>query len=604
VLSANTFEIPELQRPYAWRVRQVEDFINDIARLLVTLRGNGDGQSGYPAEHLFGTIVVLTPTNVGGRVSVIDGQQRLTTVSMTLGLIEAEMRRLREQVVAAGGPQADAIAAHLLDSANRIHERLWLQGVDLNQPPVLRLLTSPEIREAYEAVVRGEQLRLIQRNSAPAQLLLDAAERIQERLIDHPEFFRAQEVVQKQRHLDWLKNTVLEQLLFVLISTPSNAAAYDLFEVLNARGEQLNELDLLKTWIMSTMAEDPRRNAVFAKLSRLVEDPEKQLDYLDDFYRARVFESIGEDQPIVRAQKVRSKLFHESEHDRSLLGSRSGSLPHIRDEIVEQVDLMSEWYPKWIKLNESKWPFDQPSATGQQSLEALQEVLGCRIARPLLLQAAARLCPEDFETLLHMVEKTFFRYKTICSRQIGPLEAVFYKIIEYMDHFNRLNLDFAAEELQRLLDERASESMFEIGLDEFSYQPGSKARRIKYFLWTLDRYAANPAPAPIVIELDHFEIEHVAPQRPRGGNTPVPNVDTLGNLCILTDSENVELSNLDFPEKLTKVNKWRENQTFITAKLSKQIFDNHSSWGEAQIQVRTTDLKERACKAFRTVDLD
>jgi len=603
VLSENTFEIPELQRPYAWRERQAEDFVNDVVKLLIAVRGpNGDGVEGVTAEHLFGTIVVLTPSNLGERASVIDGQQRLTTVSVTLGLIEAEMRRLAEQVEAAGGPQAPAIVKRLEDSASKIHERLWRQGVDANQPATLRLLTSPEIRDTYDSILRGEPLRSLPQNrSAPSLLLVDAATIIHDKLVQHPEFYDGRDFVQKQRHLVWLMNAILDQLLFVLISTPSNAAAYDLFEVLNARGEPLNTLDLLKTWIMATMADDPRRNSVYAKLKNLVEDPDNQLEFLDDFFRARVFRSMGDYDPIPNALECRKSLFGEPNSFRHVSRPEPALLKAICDKIVEQVDLMSDWFPRWKKLAESIWPYDGISATGQESLISLVDVLGCKIVRPLLLQACARLSSDDFEALLHMVEKTFFRYKTVCSRPVGPLERAFYEIVIILDTNKALDLDVAADKLQSLLDQNANDSFFGISLDDFVYQSGARAKRLKYFLWMLDRYAATPAPAPLVLRLEEFQIEHVAPQNPAGGGRPVTNVDAIGNLCILTGDENRELSNLDFAEKLATVNDWKKANSFLTAKLSQKIFDDHTSWGENEINGRTKALKHQAYKVFRVV---
>jgi len=229
------------------------------------------------------------------------------------------------------------------------------------------------------------------------------------------------------------------------------------------------------------------------------------------------------------------------------------------------------------------------------------DVLGCKIVRPLLLQACARLSSDDFEALLHMVEKTFFRYKTVCSRPVGPLERAFYDIVIILDTNKALDLDVAADKLQSLLDQNANDSFFGVSLDDFVYQSGARAKRLKYFLWMLDRYAATPAPAPLVLRLEEFQIEHVAPQNPDGGGRPVTNVDAIGNLCILTGDENRELGNLDFAEKLATVNDWKKANSFLTAKLSQKIFDDHTSWGENEINGRTKALKYQAYKVFRVV---
>jgi len=601
VLSEIVFEVPELQRPYAWGEKQIRDFIKDVEKLLVAVRGDGTGAEGVKLEHLFGTVVVLAPQNLGERAHVIDGQQRLTTVTTCLGLLECEMRRLSEQVEAAGGPQSAAIVRNLEESANIIKQRLWRQGIDINKPATLRLRTSREIRETYESILRGESLNNLPQANArqPAFALVQASKAMQDQLIRHPEYYANKESVEKQRHLTWLMEVVLDQLLFILVSTPAANAAYDLFMVLNTRGEPLNALDLLKTWIMSVMSEDPRSSQVYEKFSLLVDNPEKQLIFLDHYYRSVVFKSWGDLDAGDIAATCRSNLFgYSDERD----------LSAARDEIVRQVDQMAEWYETWSKLTDDgdfkdvKWPYDSLSIVGQQSLSSLIGILGCRVATPLLLQAARRLGADEFEELLGMVERVFFRYKTICSRQIGPLEQIFYSLAEKIDTNKSLDLDRARDDFQAILDRLARNESFELGLDEFVYQPGATAKRIKYFLWTLDRYAAKPAPAPVALDLDQFSVEHVYPRSPADGVLPIANVDSLGNLCLLSSKENPSLGNKSFADKLRQVQQWKSEGTLITAKLTRKIFDENSSWTAEDVADRLRFLKAQALNVFRVRD--
>ena len=603
VLSETVFEVPELQRPYAWGKHQVRDYINDVEKLLVAVRGDGTGHGGMKLEHLFGTVVVLAPKNIGERAHVIDGQQRLTTVTTCLGLIENEMRRLSEQVEAAGGPQASGIVRILEENANIIRQRLWRQGVDVNQPATLRLRTSREIRDCYESILRGESLNNLPtpHSRQPAFRLVEAAKTMLDQLIRHPEFYEGREAVEKQRHLSWLMEVILDQLLFILVSTPAANAAYDLFTVLNTRGEPLNELDLLKTWIMSVMSEDPRRNQVYEIFSTLVDNPDKQLVFLDHYYRAVVFESYGDKTAIEIAERCRLKLFgYSDERD----------LDAARDKIVEQVSQMGAWYPIWQKITNDgdfgdvKWPYSTPSIVGQQSLTSLVKILGCRIATPVLLQAAARLSAQDFERLLVMIELVFFRYKTICSRQVGPLEQVLYGLARVIDTNKSLEIERAEDDFQGLLDRLARDESFELLLDEFVYQPGAAANRIKYFLWTLDRYAAKPAPAPVALDLGEFSVEHVFPRNPQDGQGSIPDVDNLGNLCILTTEENSSLGNKPFHEKLSKVQEWKRENRLITAKLTRKIFDENQVWTGEEVADRSRFLKAQALRVFRIKESD
>jgi hypothetical protein len=153
-----------------------------------------------------------------------------------------------------------------------------------------------------------------------------------------------------------------------------------------------------------------------------------------------------------------------------------------------------------------------------------------------------------------------------------------------------------------LLDQHASDSAFANDLEEFIYQSGARARRLKYFLWQLDRYSSTPAPAPLSLDLDKFQIEHVSPRNPQSNKLTLANVDSIGNLCILTAQENQQLGNLDFDAKLQLVNEWKKAGSFLTAKLSRKIFEDHTRWDENEVAARSKALKHQACQVFRVAD--
>ena len=71
------FYIPAYQRRYAWGKPQLDALFNDINQL-----GEND-------SHLLGTILFLTESHTGGinRLEVVDGQQRITTISIILKVI-------------------------------------------------------------------------------------------------------------------------------------------------------------------------------------------------------------------------------------------------------------------------------------------------------------------------------------------------------------------------------------------------------------------------------------------------------------------------------------------------------------------------------------
>jgi hypothetical protein len=71
------FEIPVYQRPYAWELSQVQDLLSDIQQAEEDL-----GQQSY-----FLGSIVLVKKRTSAEASVIDGQQRLTTLTILIAVL-------------------------------------------------------------------------------------------------------------------------------------------------------------------------------------------------------------------------------------------------------------------------------------------------------------------------------------------------------------------------------------------------------------------------------------------------------------------------------------------------------------------------------------
>lgn len=82
----NQLVIPIFQRPYSWRIEQVEDFFNDVTPLL----------NNPKIKHFMGLVVLVNEETNNGSFEVIDGQQRLTTISLTLAVIRDFLDDLKE----------------------------------------------------------------------------------------------------------------------------------------------------------------------------------------------------------------------------------------------------------------------------------------------------------------------------------------------------------------------------------------------------------------------------------------------------------------------------------------------------------------------------
>ncbi|HON45359.1 MAG TPA: DUF262 domain-containing protein, partial [Planctomycetota bacterium] len=74
VIQQKNFKIPIYQRKYTWRIEQCEQLFDDIINTILKSR----------ESHFFGAIIITEDKKTDSRYIVIDGQQRIATISLLL----------------------------------------------------------------------------------------------------------------------------------------------------------------------------------------------------------------------------------------------------------------------------------------------------------------------------------------------------------------------------------------------------------------------------------------------------------------------------------------------------------------------------------------
>ncbi len=237
------YTVPLYQRPYVWRrdendperdrlgpfwedVKQTVDRLVEHEQLL---RVAGDPEKLAPmTPHFFGAVVIDEPEKVRGGVvahEVIDGQQRLTTAQL---LIAAAARTCESGI----RPK----------HASRLH-KLWLQDEDVEVAGDQRLKLRPSRydRKAFAAVMDADAVPIGGKDRISAaygyfadQLAMWVAELPAG---EEDEYFNA------------LRDTIYEHLLFVVIELQPGDNPQGIFESLNAQGERLLAIDLVKNHV-------------------------------------------------------------------------------------------------------------------------------------------------------------------------------------------------------------------------------------------------------------------------------------------------------------------------------------------------------------------
>jgi hypothetical protein len=587
-LQQNEMEIPDLQRPFSWGNEQVEDLISDLINIIEYLRAHPAADE--KAQHFFGTVVYLKKPGIA-RISIIDGQQRITAITVLLGVLRGEFESIKEELKLINTEESKKLVERISDHASQIKVSIKTLE-DANGKVRQRLEPSPEIRKTYSAILNGTSIDIDSEQDYPAKRLREAVNKFQKELIQHPIYYKAAVEEDRLNHLVLVKQAILECLIFVTVETGSANAVYDLFESLNAKGEPLNAIDLLKVWVMSSMQNNPKSKQVSEQF-RTVATPQNlyadPVYFLRTYYAARLPGRTLNSQlnPKNTSLMVRRMLFGDPLYN-------TGTNATVVSTIIDEVERMEKWLPSFICLTAKPpvLPLHSNAVLHSARYQALlTDPLKHLTALPLLLSSAQYLSSEEYFQLIHMVEKCFFRLKMICGVRETHLAAAYNEIIE-LQQKQTYSTANAKQILKLMIDTHAADDKFSEKLaEELIYKPGTGAKRLKYFLWMLELYSGNPAPAPKHFDLNTLTVEHIHAQaNEEFALASEGDLHRLGNMCLLTAAENPSLSNKTFEEKKKTVEDWLGKGKSLECNLSRAVFTNFANWDSASIQKHENDI--------------
>lgn len=224
------FSIPPYQRPYAWEEEQAQALLGDFLGYLEKDTGSVDDINPY-----FLGSIVLIKTKDAAEADVVDGQQRLTTLTILLSV-------LRELVPEEYG---EAFTSYLYDKANP------LEGNENSYRLTLRDRDAQFFREYVQD--KGGLQKLLELSDAA---LSDSQKNIRD---NAKSLYTSIEAMPGQERVR-LAQFIICRCFLVIVATPDFDSAYRIFSVLNDRGMDLTATDILKSEIIGNIPETKQEN--------------------------------------------------------------------------------------------------------------------------------------------------------------------------------------------------------------------------------------------------------------------------------------------------------------------------------------------------------
>lgn len=536
------FVIPIYQRTYSWTHEQCEQLWNDIVQATSYARTEG---------HFIGSIVyVQQETLIAGipQYLVIDGQQRLTTLSLLLVAL------------------AQAV----------------------QNTGTLREISYEEIYDSYLANVHGKgekryKLLLTQSDKETLIEIIDHPERVSSaqsgnRLIDNYLFF-VERIRQSNIDLQTLYEGI-SRLIIVEIMLGRDDNPQLIFESLNSTGMDLSQADLIRNYVlMGLHAEEQER--LYKDYWYPMEREFRYAEGTDEFDRfMRDYLTVKQGSiPNIDRVYASFKNYHRSQSGMSI------------SDIVKDIYRYAAYFLKVALLQEKD----------QDIKDVLNDIytLKVDVAYPFLLEvygdyADKRLAKKDLITILRLVESYVFR-RIVTGIPTNALNKVFVTLAKDIDKEHYLESVQAAFLAKTRSARFPRDEEFRLA---FVVKDVYNFRIRKYLLNKLENYDEKE-----LVNVDSCTIEHIMPQNehlsaewqaelgPNWQEIQARYLHTIGNLTLT--GYNSVLSDRPFLEKRDMEGGFADSPIRLNRGLAKLWH-----WNKDEIEKRGQELANIAMNVW------
>lgn len=482
------FEIPPYQRPYSWGKEQVDELLDDL------LWAAGEKSPAEQPPYFLGSIVLIKDPNYP-KADVVDGQQRLTTLTILISV-------LRE--LAPDDVRAD-IDIFLKQKGN----------YNLGTKDIPRLTVRERDAGFFRKVIQdgGEADASDENNTDARTRMIANRDTLRDSLKNLEPSRRAR-----------LLPFIAQRCYLVVVEASDQTSAYRIFSVMNDRGMDLSATDILKADVVGAIEdedEQSRHNDIWESLEdglgrdafgdlfahlRMIHRRQKMRGTLEKEFKQYVRPVERPIDFIGRELKSSAETFKKILEPDLAAGSKRYRLLRGLDQIDNQ-----DWQPPLIKFMVERYGNDEEI---DQFLEKLD-----RLAYFLFITRAD-------------INQRLQRYGSLLG-----------EIADGASVHEMVSLELSNEEVENLFD----------WLDDDIYQNQRTRRAI---LLRLDEMLSD---GTAHYDHRVVTIEHVLPQNPKEDSEWIKNfpdkefrddwVHSIANLVLLSRYKNPAASNYDFEKK-------------------------------------------------------
>ncbi len=553
-LSEHQFVIPRFQREYSWEKKHYKEFLEDTLDGLIINNGNILNSSYFLGTMLF---VGDCFENDQMEISVVDGQQRLTTITILFSALSDRFLQLGEEKL-----------------SKQIFR--YIMTEDDNGDPI-RIIKSKTHYPFFSFYIQDWKKETLQEpNSEEEDAIKEAFEYLyssleEQKLRLYLKKRYGSDEVDKLTYINILK-AIRDQVLgttFVSISTKERKQANMIFEILNAKGKSLTDVDLIKN-----------------KIFEVVDDTEPA-DYAEEKWKSikNILNSCDNSVGFVQFYRH----FWISKYKKSAINRLYDAFkftvkPRTKSQYKKFLDEIEETAKLYVKIiSPQRHHFDNKKEYFGivQSLNALTNyfnIVQVRVALIALLEAKEKgyITLTCLKETVYYLDNFHFAYNAVGSQPTNKLESIY---SSFAIRLRACNDKESAREIIKCL----------IGQLDVLYIP-YKDFEEKFVLLTYSKkdnpsnvktkYAINKIAAcyeESEIFDDEGSIEHILSESDESNNI------NIGNLILLEQRLNREADNLEYADKIEvyKKSSYKWVQSFL---------NGNNDWNNSKALARSKEL--------------
>ena len=541
----NQFVIPDFQRSFVWTDKEVDTLFSDFKEDTDDYTDGLDTLPGY----LLGNIVLISNENNPTRFDVIDGQQRLTTLTLIFCALNKLFMDIAEETRRNLGANADMWMGHtysfkeyfrILDNNLQFVDYKILHTQDL------------DFKETYKSIIKQGALVSDEDNTSANNL-----EAVYESILEK---LRGIYNDEPQKLLYFLQY-ITTKVKLIETTAPSIERAFQLFEILNDRGQSLEPLDLLKNYLLKNLTSAP--GITQNQIKDFSDSWSQFLKNLKDTGKSKAIETST----FIKHFIIGTKAINVKKKDLFEHFKKNELVANDILQLSSDINSISKVY---ASIN--KDPLSNDFLSNDDGMYTLFTLFNTVQIHPLLMPFynASRVDKVQLvDAAVRYVAAVIFSYT-----QTNAIEAELPEMIE------------------KILHESDPARRLEVAVTELELRTKPYVDLIRALLPVKDFGSKNKKQAPKAFQILKFielylnqkdsiktnkkiELEHIMPQAANNNDYSFDDEDTrkeylnhLGNLTLLDRSLNASVKNGNFADKL---NHYKACEFVITKALAEEI---------------------------------